>query len=153
MIEQIGHEPHRSADAVEEGLIARAEVVEAFLTVRGRDEAVFGALAVAGEADLALQAVVRERVGLGPAEGDADSWGSEELDHVGCRDVAEEMVRLDEVVAGVEVAVVLEGERVARRSPRRCTARGETHQEASAASNIWTKTGPTSARATRRRPP
>ena len=53
---------------VEEGLVARAQVVEAWLPVRGVDEPVLGAAAVAGEAHVALQAEAGKRVSLVEAE-------------------------------------------------------------------------------------
>jgi hypothetical protein len=49
---------------VDEGLVAGAEVVEARLAVGRGDEAVLGAAAMAGEADIALEAVARQRVPL-----------------------------------------------------------------------------------------
>ena len=62
-------------------------------------------------------------------------------------DVAEQVLGVDEVVARVQVAVVLERDGVAAGLARRCTASGAVPtQEASAASNICTNTVPTSRR-------
>src|SRR4051794_5713502 len=52
--EEVGHDLHVRVDVVEEALVGGAEVVEALFAGGGADEAVLGALAVAGEADLAV---------------------------------------------------------------------------------------------------
>src|SRR5215472_6889077 len=67
-IEQLAHRGHRGSDVAEEGLVARAEVVQPGITVRGEREPVLRAPAVAGEPDVALTAVARQRVTLGQAE-------------------------------------------------------------------------------------
>ena len=51
-------------------------------------------------------------------------------------DVAEQVGRLDEVVAGVEVAVVLQGQGVPQVSEKMQRVEGRSHHEARAASNI-----------------
>ena len=51
-------------DVVEERLEAGAEVVEAGIAVGRSDEAVLGAAAVAGEADVAVEAELRQGVAL-----------------------------------------------------------------------------------------
>ena len=108
--EQLGHDRHRLLDMVEERLVARAEVVLAGLAV-GRDgEAVLRAAAVAGPADVAVEAVLRQRVSLVLPEPDAGA-AEETRSSIRCvPDVPEQVAGLDEVVAGVEVAVVLERE-------------------------------------------
>ena len=60
--------PHESVDVGEEGLVARAEVVEAGVAVGCEGEAVLGALAVACEPHVALAAVAGQGVALGVAE-------------------------------------------------------------------------------------
>src|SRR5262252_561441 len=60
----LGHETHRRVDVVEEVLVAGAEVVEARLAVGRLHEAVLRAAAVAGEADVALETVARQRLAL-----------------------------------------------------------------------------------------
>src|SRR5262245_55720701 len=65
---QIGHDAQRSADVVEERLVAGAQVVEARLTVGAEGEAVLGTLAVAGEAHVALAADARQSLELVEAE-------------------------------------------------------------------------------------
>src|SRR5438876_691980 len=95
---------------VEEVLVARAEVVEARLAVRRRDEAILGTASVAGEADVALAAVPRQGVALVEPELPLP-LGGDELEHVRLPDVPELVAGLDEMVARVEVARVLERER------------------------------------------
>src|SRR5690606_38605790 len=68
LAQQSGHGPHRTVDVVEERLEAGAQVVEARFTVRSGVEAVLGAAAVAGEADVAVEAVSRQGVVLVLAE-------------------------------------------------------------------------------------
>jgi hypothetical protein len=65
---------------------------------------------VAGEADVAIAAVARQRVGLRLAKRPL-LLGGDELDQVALGDVAEPVCGLDEVIAGVDVAGVLERER------------------------------------------
>src|SRR5436190_9364539 len=107
--EPLAHEAHRPVDVVEERLVARAEVVEAGLTVRRLDEPVLGAAAVTGEADVALPAVARKRVALVEAEPQL-LLRRDQLEHVRLADVPEPVRRLDEVIARVEVPGVLERE-------------------------------------------
>src|SRR6185312_11861816 len=96
-------------DVVEEEFVAGAEVVEAGFAVGSCEEAVLGALSVAGEADFALVAVAGQGVALGGSEAALLGRADERL-HGRLHNVAQLIFRIDEVVAGVEVAVVLEGE-------------------------------------------
>lgn len=57
LAQQAGHGLHRRVDMTEEGFVAGAEVIEARLAVRGRDEPVARTLNVAGEQDVAFAAV------------------------------------------------------------------------------------------------
>ncbi len=104
------HVAHRPRDVPEEGLVAGAEVVEAGLTVWRLDEAVLGTAAVTGKAHVALEAVLRKRVALVEAELPL-LLRRHELKHVTFADVAQPVARLDEMVARVQVAGVLERER------------------------------------------
>ena len=74
---------------------------------RGSGEAVLRAASVAGEADVAFAAVARERVALVPAE-PLLLLGGHQVDEVMLGDVAEQVAGLDEVIAGVHVAGVLD---------------------------------------------
>src|SRR6476620_2883611 len=120
------HEPHRAVDMVEELQVAGAQVVQPRLTVRGQGEAVLGASAVAGEPHVAGAAVRLQRVALGLAEGHL-LGGGDQLEQVPGADVAEQVVRLDEVVARVEVPVVLERDR--RAAGLRVDAQGTGHPD------------------------
>lgn len=104
-----GHYTHRPVDVMEERLVAGTEVVQAGFAIGRGGETVRGAPAVAGEPDVAAAAVAGQRVTLGVAEG-LLLRGGDELEHVPLGDVAEQVGWFDEVVAGVEVAVVFEGE-------------------------------------------
>ena len=95
--QQITHRSHRPVDVVEERLEAWTQVVQAGFPVRRRDEAVLRATAVAGEADVALEAVPRQGVALVEPELPL-LRGRDELEHVGERDVPELVVGLHEVV-------------------------------------------------------
>ena len=79
------------------------------LAVRGGGEAVLRAAAVAGEAHGAIQAEAGQGVAFVLAEL-LLLRRCDELEHVRHLDVAEQVVGLDIVVAGVEIAVVLERE-------------------------------------------
>jgi hypothetical protein len=62
--QQLAHGVHRGPDVAEERLVAGAQVMQARLAVgRGR-EPVLGTAAVAGEPDVAVQAVPGQRVPL-----------------------------------------------------------------------------------------
>ena len=110
--EERSDDPHRAVDVVEEVLEAGAQVVQPRIAVGRLDEPVLGAAAVAREPHVALPAVARERVALVEPELPLLVRG-DELEHVPLADVPELVPRLDEVVAGVDVARVLEREREA----------------------------------------
>src|SRR3990172_5461448 len=57
-----GHKPHVWIDVLEESLVPRAEIVQAGLAFGSPNEAVLGALSIAGESDLAFTAIARQRV-------------------------------------------------------------------------------------------
>ena len=69
LAEQAGHDPHGLVDVPEEPLVAGAQVVQAGLAVRGGEEPVLGAAAVACEPDVASPAVRGQGAGLGLPEG------------------------------------------------------------------------------------
>ena len=95
---------------LEEGLVAFAEIVEPVLAVGRREEAVARAFAVAGEQHRALAAGSRERIVFRVAE-PALLLAEHEVAERRLPHVADEVARLDEVVAGIDVAVVLHDER------------------------------------------
>ena len=59
---------HVAVDVREEGLVSGAQVVEPGLTIGREYEAVLRALAIAGEADIAVDALPGQRVAFGVAE-------------------------------------------------------------------------------------
>ena len=114
---------------VEEFFVAGAEVVEAGFAVRRQVEAVFGAFAVAVFFDFAGSAVFGEGGLFVEAELGLLGGG----DHVAeglVHDVAEFEFGVDEVVAGVEVAVVFEGEAFAAGFGEDAEGGGEAHFDA-----------------------
>ena len=110
----LGHAPHGAVDVVKERLVAGAQVVQARLAVRCVDEAILGAAAMAGEADVALAAEGWEPVALVQAELPLP-LRADQVEHVGVVDVAEPVPRFHEVVTAVEIAGVLQREREATR--------------------------------------
>src|SRR3954447_8811259 len=64
LAEQHAHDPHRAVDMVEERLEPRAQIVQAGVAGRRLDEAILRAAPVAGETDVALEAVLGQRVSL-----------------------------------------------------------------------------------------
>src|SRR5260370_36903060 len=57
--EQVCHNPHRTIDVAEKGLVSGAEIIQAGFSVRRMDEAVAPALPVAGESYFAFRAIPR----------------------------------------------------------------------------------------------
>ncbi len=66
--QQLGHGAHVRVDVVEEELVGGTQVAQAPLTVGSGREAVFGAVAVAGEPDTTVSANGRQGPRLGGAE-------------------------------------------------------------------------------------
>ena len=110
----------------EERLEPGAEPVEAGLAVGRQQDAVLGALAVAGEEVLAGAAEGGQRLLLGAPEG-ALLLGAHELADRRLRDVAEQVPGIDEVVARVQVAVVLERGALPAGGLEDAQARGAAH--------------------------
>lgn len=110
--EQISHQAHGTVDMGEEGFVRGAEIVQSRLTIGRGDEAVAWALAMAGEAHRTFTTIAGKSVALGEAERPL-LVGGNHLDHMRLADIAQAIGWLDEVVAGIEVAVVLQCERLA----------------------------------------
>jgi len=110
--EQVSHEPHGEIDVVEEILVPGTEVVEPRLAIGGGEEAILGASSMTGEAHITVLAVERQRVALiGPEL--ALLRRGHQLQHMFLTDVAQQIVGLDKMITGVEIAIVLHGQRVA----------------------------------------
>jgi len=107
--EEVGHGAEVGFGVGEEFLVGGAEVVEAGVAVGGEVEAVFWAFAVAVAEELAALALGGEGGVFVGAElglfGGVDHFGEG-----GGEEVAAFVGGVDEVVAGVEVSVVFEGE-------------------------------------------
>src|SRR5208337_4183127 len=106
LAEQARHGLHRRSDVSKEGLVAGAQVVEPVLAVGCLDEAVARALTVAGEQNRAFLAELRQRVVLALAEAELLLGRDQRLQRR-VLDVAEQVIWLDVVIAGVHIAVVL----------------------------------------------
>ena len=91
----------------EEAPIAGTQVVQARLAVGRPDDAILRAAAVAHRPDVALPAVARQRLLLGLPEG-VLRRALEEFGKRGLADVAQPVLGGDEVIALIEVAVVLD---------------------------------------------
>ena len=107
--DQASHEFHRKINMVEEQLETGTQVIKPRIAVGGHEEAVLRALAVAGKAHVAFAAEIRQRVALVQAELQL-LRRSEHLEHVCVLDVAQQELWLDEMIAGIQVAVVLNGQ-------------------------------------------
>ena len=93
---------------VEEFSIAFAEIVQAWVAAWCMEKTILGTAAVADKAYLAVEAVLGKRVSFGVAETSLPR----EFDEIGqgrFEQIAKLVLRVDEVVAGVEVAVVFDG--------------------------------------------
>jgi hypothetical protein len=90
----------------EKGFVSGTQVIEPGFAVGSVEEAVLGTLAMTGEPDLAFPAVAGQRVALVPTKLNL-LRGCKQLDKVSLSNVAELILRLHEVVAGIEVTVVL----------------------------------------------
>ena len=121
---EISHQPHRSVDVVEERSVAAAEVVQPRFAVGREYETVLGALAVAGEPYVAAPAVLGQRIEFVLTEGSLLRRG-DELDELGLHHIAEQVLRLDEVITRVEVAVVLECDGITTRASEDAHGRGK----------------------------
>ena len=104
---QHGQDLVRLVDAVEESFVSSTKIIETRLSGGGFDKPVFGTFTMAGEAYITIQAVLRQGITLiQPKPGLLIR--ANHLEHMLVFDVAEQVVRLDEMVAGVQVTIVLE---------------------------------------------
>jgi len=105
------HGLHVRLGVTEEGLVPGTQVVKSVFAVRGFDEPLFGASAVAGEFEFAFSAVVRESVSfVGPEFPLLRAFSH--LTDGRISDVSEVVFGVNEVVARINVAVVLDDHRV-----------------------------------------
>src|SRR5271166_3446543 len=111
-LQELPHHSHQRAGVCEEQLEAGAEIVLAWFAVLRQREAVLWTAAVAEQAHAALAALFGEPVALVVAEF-AHLRRGDKIDERSRRDVAELLPRLDEMVAGIDITVVLEGGSIA----------------------------------------
>src|ERR1700679_2796426 len=95
-----------------EKLVARTEITQPRLTIRRGDEAVARTIAITGKQHVALAAVPRQRVELGTAE-PLLFFRGDQLGHRRVPDIAQEMVRFNEMVTGIEIAIMFQCQGVA----------------------------------------
>ena len=117
MEQLVAHEVHSGCHVLEEGTIGLTEVVHWQLARASGDEAVLGAATVAGEAPLTLLALLREAVTFGCTKSTLPRAVHHGGDAV-LMDVAQTVFGEDEVVTGIEVAIVFQ---------RRCVATSLCH--------------------------
>ncbi len=104
-----GHDAHGAIDVPEKGLVSFTQIIQPSLPFRGLDEPVFGAAAVAGKTDHTFLAIGGQQVQFVLAELLLLGRGHH-FDHGGIGDVSQEMVRGDEVIAGVHISVMFQGQ-------------------------------------------
>lgn len=92
---------------MKETVVAGAEVVETGLTIGGAQETIFGTLAMTGEEDVALATLTRHVVALDARELLLARGVHEFVDGV-VADVAKTILGEDEMVAGIDIAIVLD---------------------------------------------
>ena len=120
------HEIHCRSDMIEELPIPSAEVVQSGLSIGSAGKTVFGAFAVAGKKILTLKALPGQRLVLRVAE--ILFLSAVHHLHKGLlTNVAEPVFRKDEMVAGVDIAVVLHHTGMAARTCHRANARRHPH--------------------------
>ena len=112
--QQIGHSPHRAVDVTIKQLVSSAEIVQARFAVGRSDKTITWALAVTSKQHVAFAAVFRERVELVAAKLPL-LRRAYQLGNRGVDNIAQQIVGLYIVVAGIEIAVVFKSERVAAR--------------------------------------
>ena len=107
-----GHEVHRRADMIKKGAIAGAKIIQTALAGRRLNKAVLGTAAIADKAHFAVAAVLRQGIALCLAElmlfVHHHNLGQRNI-----HDIAEFVIRLDIMVAGIDIAIVFHRHRQA----------------------------------------
>ena len=124
LAQQTGHRPHVRIHVPEVGLQPGAEIVQSRLAIRRDKETMFGTLSVAFKQVSAFAAIPRKRGALVLSK-PALLLRIHQLSERCFQDISEQVPRLDEVIAGVQVAIVLQrdtfaalrSEHAERRSP------------------------------------
>ena len=105
--QQAHHQLHGLIDMMKECLVTGAQIVQAGLTIRGVDEAIFRTAAMTRDAHIAVQTILRQRVEFVAPELQL-LIRRDQFNHVSLIGVAQLVLRLDEVIARIQIAVVLQ---------------------------------------------
>jgi len=116
LLEQCRHDMHGFICMLEESLVPLAEVIQSCLPIGRLDEAILGALPIANMYEFTIAAVLRQAVPLILTELSLFFRGYE-LDHRCLQYVSQIVIRLDEVVAGIKIAVMFQSHALTARRP------------------------------------
>src|SRR5438876_2565155 len=97
---------------MKEFLVGRAEIIEPGFAVRRGHKAMFWAFSIARKANVAIAAERRQGIALGPAKG-LLLFHSRQRSHSAFHDVAEFVFRINVMITGVQVSLMLKGQSVA----------------------------------------
>ena len=97
---------------IEERSVAFAEEIQSELPARRVDEPILGTFSVADKPNFAIQTILRQCGGFCPRERML-AIAVDEFGHRRFEDVAEFMLRFDEVIAAIQISVVLHRHRAA----------------------------------------
>src|SRR5580704_18987076 len=109
LTQQVSHHFHGAVDVLKKCLVPGAKIVETGLAIRSADKTIARALPVASKSNFAFTAITRQRIAFGVAECPLLIRG-DELHHVLLLDVSQPELGLHEVVAGIKIAVMLQGQ-------------------------------------------
>ncbi len=101
------HLLHVRVHVTKKGLIALAQTVDLMLSVTRRRESMFGAAAVASEAEPTLSTGLRQKVAFGLTESNL-LWACGQFPDTIVKDVPQHVFGVYEVVTGVQVPVALD---------------------------------------------
>ena len=105
---QHGEDLVRFVDAVEKTFVSCAQVIEAGLSSGGLDKSILGTFPVTGETHVTVQAVLGQRIAFIQPKLDL-LVRSDQFEHVLLLDITEQIIGFHEMVAGVQVTIVLYG--------------------------------------------
>jgi hypothetical protein len=105
--DEIGHDPHGFICVYEKRLVTFAQIVQSCFSILRPDQTVLGTLAIADMQEFTLPAALWKRSPLVLSELSL-LVRDNEFDQGRLEDVSQEVLGLHEVVAGIEIAVVLE---------------------------------------------
>ena len=120
------HLSHGAVDVIEELSITGTQIVQPGVPVRSLQKAVFGAFAIAGMPDLAVQTILWERIELGLAKLLLPTGIDEVFQRYDIQ-VPQEILGLHKVVATIDIAVVLHRQRAAACSAEDTERRFDVH--------------------------